>query len=144
MVAASEHGGMSMHHVGCAVASIEKSLDYYRNSLGFSRISKIVDISEQRVRVCFIQTAAETYIELIDSTASNSPIHNLLEKQRNCYHVAYNTNDVKTTVSKLEQDGFRLVSLFASEAFNGTPCAFLYTPDTILIELCTASSFDLL
>lgn len=133
-----------LHHVGCAVPSIEAGLRPYTQAMGFSRISKIVDIASQNVRVCFIETAPRVFVELVQGLGEDSPVGSFLKRRQYYYHVCYSTPNVGETVRQLEANGFQRLSVFASEAFNGSDCAFLLTPELALVELCTDGMFNLL
>lgn len=135
---------MKLHHVGCAVASIEKSLQSYTTGMQFSRVSDIVDVASQQVRVCFVETAPGVYVELVEGLSDDAPVSSFLKRRQCYYHVCYSTPDVRQSVEYLEANGFRLLSIFASEAFSGTDCAFLLNPEMALVELCTAGAFTLL
>ena len=135
---------LCLHHVGCAVSSIEEGLKPYRDALGFSRISEIITVASQNVRVCFVETAPGVFMELVEPTADDSPVAGFLKRRQYFYHVCYSAPDVAATVEQLETRGFRRLSVFDSEAFNGTPCAFLLSPEMALVELCTAEAFTLL
>ena len=136
--------GLCLHHVGCAVASIEEGLKPYRDAMGFSRISDVITVASQSVRVCFVETAPGVFMELVEPTADDSPVTGFLKRRQHFYHVCYSVPDVLATVEELESKGFRRLSTFDSEAFDGTPCAFLLSPEMALVELCTAGSFTLL
>ncbi|MBI1311391.1 hypothetical protein GC176_08800 [bacterium] len=135
---------LRLHHVGCAVASIETGLKPYRDALGFSRISEIITVASQNVRVCFVETAPGVFMELVEPISEDAPVSGFLKRRQYFYHVCYSTPDVVATVEHLETKGFRRLSIFDSEAFNGTPCAFLLSPELALVELCTAGAFTLL
>ena len=134
---------LSMHHVGCAVESIDNALDHY-GVLGFQKVSEIVEIKSQSVHVCFIEVGPKVYIELIQGIGDKSPVSSFLLKRQNYYHVCYCVPEVQSAITTLDYSGFRKLSVFESEAFNGSLCAFLFTPDLVLIELCQEGSFTLL
>ena len=135
---------MQLHHVGCAVASIEKSLLSYTAGLQFTRVSEIVEVASQQVRVCFVETAPGVYIELVEGLSDDAPVSSFLKRRQCYYHVCYSVPDVRRSVEHLESNGFRLLSVFESEAFGGADCAFLLNPEMALVELCTDGSFTLL
>jgi methylmalonyl-CoA epimerase len=135
---------LKLHHVGCAVQSIEAGLRPYTHAMGFSRVSKIVEIASQKVRVCFIETAPGIFVELVQGLGEDSPVGSFLKRRQYYYHVCYSTPDVRETVTNLESSGFQRLSVFTSEAFNGSDCAFLLTPEMALVELCTDGKFSLL
>lgn len=135
---------LKLHHIGCAVASIEEGLRPYTQAMGFSRISKTVEITNQQVRVCFIETAPGVFVELVQGLGEDSPVSSFLKRRQYFYHVCYSTRNVPERVKQLEAKGFRRLSIFASEAFNHTDCAFLLSPELALVELCTDGAFSLL
>ena len=66
-------------HIGIAVESIEKWLDYYKDVLGLEyRGSE--EVAEQKVRVAFLKIG-ESQIELLEPTSDDSPIAKFLEKR---------------------------------------------------------------
>jgi catechol 2,3-dioxygenase-like lactoylglutathione lyase family enzyme len=134
---------LKLHHVGCAVPSIEVGLRPYTQALGFSRVSKIVEVTSQKVRVCFIETAPDVFVELVQGLAEDSPVSSFLKRRQYYYHVCYSTPNVRETIEHLEVNGFRRLSLFTSEAFSNTDCGFLLTPEMALVELCTDGAFSL-
>ena len=135
---------LKLHHVGCAVPSIEEGLKPYTQALGFSRVSPIIEVTSQQVRVCFIETAPGVFIELVQGLGENSPVSSFLKRRQYFYHVCYSTPNVRATVDHLAANGFSRLSVFTSEAFNGTDCAFLLSPEMALVELCTDGAFSLL
>ena len=135
---------LKLHHVGCAVPSIEEGLKPYTQALGFSRVSPIIEVTSQQVRVCFIETAPGVFIELVQGLGENSPVSSFLKRRQYFYHVCYSTPNVRATVEHLAANGFNRLSVFTSEAFNGTDCAFLLSPEMALVELCTEGAFSLL
>ena len=135
---------LKLHHVGCAVPSIEEGLKPYTQALGFSRVSPIIEVTGQQVRVCFIETAPGVFIELVQGLGENSPVSSFLKRRQYFYHVCYSTPNVRATVEHLAANGFNRLSVFTSEAFNGTDCAFLLSPEMALVELCTDGAFSLL
>lgn len=135
---------LSLHHIGCAVASIDAALITYRDAMGFRRVSETVTIASQQVRVCFVETAPGVYMELVEPTGEESPVSGFLQRRQHYYHACYSTENVEREVKRLEGGRFRHLSTFESEAFSGSPCAFLLSPDLALVELCTAGTFTLL
>lgn len=135
---------LKLHHVGCAVTSIEESLRPYTQAMGFLRVSRIVEVASQNVRVCFIETAPGVFVELVQGLGEDSPVGSFLKRRQHYYHVCYSTPNVEETLRQLETHGFHRLSVFKSEAFNGTDCAFLLTPEMALMELCREGTFSLL
>lgn len=135
---------LTLHHIGCAVRSIDEGLRLYTQAMGFSRVSPIVEVATQHVRVCFIETAPGVFVELVQGLSEASPVSGFLKRRQYYYHLCYSTPNVRESVAHLEGKSFRQLSIFASEAFGGSECAFLLTPELALVELCTSGSFTLL
>ncbi|WP_313920653.1 VOC family protein [Tahibacter sp.] len=130
-----------LHHLGCAVACIEDSLRMYTGAMGFSRVSAIYELADLKVRVCFVETAPDVFVELVQATAADSPASAFLTRRQYYYHACYVTPDVRAAVAHLEASGYRLLSLAASEVFAGAEFAFLLTPESALVEICTEGMF---
>ena len=135
---------LRLHHIGCAVTSIEQGLAIYRDGMGFDRISPAVEITSQKVEVCFVEASPDVYLELVAPLSEDSPVGSFLKRRQHYYHICHETPSVPDTIAHLTKQGFRQLSLFDSEAFNGQPCAFLLSPALALVELCTSGSFTLL
>lgn len=126
---------LKMHHIGCITADIEESKKNYTDVLGFRNVSKTFLITDQKVRVCFIETAPGCYIELVEATEENKFFSKLLKSKAPFYHIGYLTEDFDATISCLGNNRFHLINCFNSEAFEGKRCSFLYTPEMHLIEI---------
>ncbi len=124
-----------LHHTGCLVESISESLTLYRNIFGDQKISAPIHVSSQGVKVCFIETAPDVFLELIEPVGDDSVVARLLKKNVRYYHVAYLTNTFDEDIIALIHQDSKHVSTFSSEAFEGKRCAFMYLPDGSLIEL---------
>jgi catechol 2,3-dioxygenase-like lactoylglutathione lyase family enzyme len=128
-------GSLQLHHVGCLTANIEESLDIYVNILGLKKTSDIVTISDQQVRVCFVETAPGVFLELVEPNGENFTLRKLIKSKNAYYHTGYLVKDISTVIGQLQEVGFYLVNRFISEAFDNRECAFLYTREMHLIEL---------
>lgn len=128
---------LQLHHVGCLVEAMEPAIASYKALLGPDiNVSEAITISEQAVAVCFIETAPQVYIELVCPLDPTSRLAKMQTKKGiSFYHLAYQTPDMDATLAQLEASGYRLVTRFQSEAFEGRQCCFVYTPELHLIEL---------
>ena len=128
-------GSLQLHHVGCLTANIEESLDIYVNILGLKKTSDIIAISDQQVRVCFVETAPGVFLELVEPQGENVTLRKLIKSKNSYYHTGYLVKDISAVIEQLQKVGFYLVNRFISEAFGNKECAFLYTREMHLIEL---------
>ncbi|MBL8747138.1 MAG: VOC family protein [Phycisphaerae bacterium] len=130
------------HHVGVAVADIDRALPHYRSILGLKLLHGPYDDPIQRVRVCFLGTGdpADAVIELIapipTEASESAPIHLYLKKELGAYHVCYETPDIERSVADMRAKGCLVVSApVPAVAFDGRRIAWLYLPTRQLIEL---------
>ena len=68
-----------IEHIGVAVKSIEESLPYYENVLGF-KCYAVEEVKDQMVKTAFLKVG-ETKIELLEPTSEESPIAKFLENR---------------------------------------------------------------
>jgi catechol 2,3-dioxygenase-like lactoylglutathione lyase family enzyme len=127
--------GLRFHHIGCLTEDIERSIASYSELFGFNRISRIFNISDQEVKVCFIETSPDTFLELIEPTGVNPTLRKLIKSNNLYYHIGYLTPEIESAIESFIKKDFKLVNTFHSEAFQNRKCAFLYSPDMHLIEL---------
>lgn len=127
---------MQFQHIGCAVDSIEDYLKIYRDTLGFSKVSEIIAVRSQDVQVCFVEIGTNSYMELIEPLSAHSPIEKF--QRQGYYHICFQVEDIGQTIEVLQSQGFLLISVFESEAFNGHRCSFMMNPLGHLIELAEA------
>lgn len=122
------------HHIGCVTENMESSIAIYKQ-MGFQNISEVFFIQSQQVKVCFIETANNFFLELVEVLPSNVSLNKILKSKNPYYHVGYLVEDISASIAQLQNIDFYLVNQFSSEAFQGKQCAFLYSPEMHLIEL---------
>tara|TARA_B110000003_G_C16645474_1_gene531836 strand:+ start:403 stop:642 length:240 start_codon:yes stop_codon:yes gene_type:complete len=72
---------LKFDHIGIATESIEKSVESFM-IFGYKMVSKIIIDLNQDVKVCFMEKDKSPKIELIEPNSKNSPINNMLKKNR--------------------------------------------------------------
>ena len=126
-----------INHIGIAVQSIEASLPFYRDVLGMA-FEGTEEVAEQKVRVAFLGVG-ESRIELLEPTASDSPVAKFLEKNgEGIHHLAYEVDDLEQTLAGLKAQNVRLIDETPRRGAHGTRIAFLHPKATgsVLTELC--------
>lgn len=126
---------LQLHHIGCLVKSIEDSAGVYRKMFGEGKISGIVNVSSQGVKVCFVETAPGVFLELIESLHEESAVARLLKKNVRYYHAAYLSSDFDNDIQSLAAENCAQLNTFVSEAFQGKRCAFFCMPDGVMFEV---------
>lgn len=124
-------------HLGIAVESLEEASRLYRDVLGLA-CGDIEEVPDQKVRVTFFQVG-EVRIELLEPTASDSPIAKFLERKGpGLHHVAYRVADLAATLAALKSAGVRLVDESPQPGAHGMQIAFAHPKSTggLLTEFC--------
>lgn len=127
----------SFHHVGCLVANIDEAIGSYKVLHPGGEVSPVYTIAEQQVKVCFYNICG-TRIEFVEPADPTSRLYKMLQKGGNFYHVGLTITNIRDEIERLENNGYRKINLFRSEAFNNRYCSFLFNEQMHLIELIEA------
>jgi methylmalonyl-CoA/ethylmalonyl-CoA epimerase len=109
-----------LNHIGVATPSIEKSVAYYRDVMGATKIYEPFDLPAQGVKVCFVDTPGEggpngptagTQIELIEPLGEASPIHGFIAKNPagGQHHMCYEVPDIHAAKAWFEGKGAKVL-----------------------------------
>ncbi|HVA00882.1 MAG TPA: methylmalonyl-CoA epimerase [Terriglobia bacterium] len=131
---------MRIHHVGIAVESLEKAVPVFELLLGSSPASQ-GSVEDQKVRVAVFQVG-ESRIELLESTAPDSPVARFIGKRGpGIHHLTLEVEDLQGALDHLESRGIRLVDRQPRPGAGQESVAFLHPSSTagILIELLEAA-----
>ena len=126
-------------HIGIAVESIEAALPFYREVLGLEYEGEEV-VEEQKVKVAFL-VIGESRIELLEPTATDSPVAKFLEKNGpGIHHLAYQVEGLQGRLDALKGQGVRLIDETPRLGAHHTRIAFLHPKASggVLTELCEA------
>jgi methylmalonyl-CoA/ethylmalonyl-CoA epimerase len=130
-------GGISLHHIGHVVASIEDSIERYRLSLGAPAVSEIFEDPIQRARVAFLDlpTQGRVQFELVQPASPDSPVARFLEKGGGLHHLCYEVDDLQEQIQWMKSQRALLIrSPKPAVAFNGRRIAWMRTADALLVE----------
>jgi methylmalonyl-CoA/ethylmalonyl-CoA epimerase len=95
-------------------------------------------VEREGVMTSFFQVG-ESKIELLQATHQDSPIAKYLEKNKQgIHHIAFDVDDIYAEMSRLEKEGFVLLSAEPKPGADGKMIVFLHpkSTDGVLIELC--------
>ncbi len=96
-------------HLGIAVKNLKAASETYRKLLQ-SEPSEMEFVAEQKVNVVKFNIGEST-IELLEGTSADSPISKFIEKRgEGIHHIAYESDDVKTDLQRLDAEGFELIN----------------------------------
>ncbi|KAA0965978.1 methylmalonyl-CoA epimerase [Sporosarcina sp. ANT_H38] len=127
-------------HIGIAVKSIDISLDYYINTLGFTLLA-VEEVDSQKVRVAFID-AGNIKLELLEPLGVDGPIAKFIEKRgEGVHHIAFGVTDIRTRMAELREKGVQLLQEEPKLGAGGAAVAFLHPKSSfgVLYELCDKS-----
>lgn len=124
-------------HLGIAVKDLKAASETYRKLLQ-SEPSEMEYVAEQKVNVIKF-TVGESTIELLEGTSADSPISKFIEKRgEGIHHIAYESDDVKTDLKRLDSEGFELINKEPRIGSDNMQIAFV-NPKSIggvLTEVC--------
>ena len=131
----------NVDHIGIAVKSIDKSIQYYIETLGLKLLA-IEEVVSQGVRVAFID-AGNIKLELLEPLSEDGPIANFLKKRgEGVHHIAFGVTDIRTRMAELEEKGVQLLQDEPKPGAGGAKVAFLHPKSSygVLYELCEKSN----
>lgn len=126
-----------LEHIGIAVRDLEASIKTYELLLNTS-CYKRETVESEGVITAFFKTE-NTKVELLEATNENSPIHKFIQKKgEGIHHMAFEVKDIKTEMSRLSKEGYRLLNKEPKKGADNKQVCFIHPKDTsgVLIELC--------
>lgn len=131
------HNGLTLHHIGCVVDSIENRIESYGLALGSASVSQIFEDPIQRVRVVFLELPAPGFmqLELIQPAAHDSPVTQFLKKGDRLHHLCYEVDDLEEQIQWMKSQHTLLIRRpKPAVAFGGRHIAWMRTADGLLLE----------
>ena len=126
---------IDIDHLGIAVRSIDKALEFYQQQLGFS-VSARETVAHEKVHVAMLP-AGGPRIELLEPSEEDSVIGRFLAKRgEGLHHIAFRVPDLAASVATLKQNGARLLGE-PQRGAGGHLYVFVHPSSTggVLIEL---------
>src|SRR5690349_1680102 len=125
----------NIDHLGIAVKSLASAKQIYEK-LGLS-VSPEEEVKGERVKVVMIPVG-DSRLELLEPTTEDSAIAKFLAKRgEGLHHVSLRVPDLAAAVTKLKQDGVRLVSDEIKIGAGGHRYVFVHPSSAggVLLEL---------
>lgn len=126
-----------VEHVGIAVKSLNSSISLFTKLFGKAPY-KSEKVEREGVTTCFFMMG-ETKIELLEADNNESAIAKFIEKKgEGIHHIAYEVENIKSEMIRLEKEGFILLSQEPQKGADNKLICFLHpkTTNGVLIELC--------
>ena len=131
---------MTVDHIGIAVRSIDRALEFYRDALGVEPAHRNV-VAHEKVEAALLP-AGESRIELLQPTAEDSVIARFLERRgEGMHHLALQVADIEAAAEAIRQSGRRLVTDRVQIGAEGYKYVFVHPSETggVLLELVERS-----
>jgi methylmalonyl-CoA epimerase len=128
---------VQIDHVAIVVKDLEKTIDLYTNTLGFTQIYRET-VADQGVEAVGL-AAGESVIELLRPLDEQSPIARFRgDAETKLHHTAYRVADLEAELARLKAAGVRLIDEHPRKGAHGNLIAFLHPKSTagVLVELC--------
>ncbi|HTS76321.1 MAG TPA: methylmalonyl-CoA epimerase [Bryobacteraceae bacterium] len=105
----SGSNGFRIDHLGIAVRSIDRALEFYRDQLGLG-VALRETVEQEKVNVAMLPLG-EPRFELLEPTESDSTIAKFIEKRgEGLHHVAIRVPDLNAAVERLRAAGAKLLN----------------------------------
>src|SRR5690606_17146879 len=125
-----------IEHIGIAVKNLEESILRYEILLQTSCYKRETVISEH-VETAFFKVG-ESKIELLEAIDNQGAIATFIEKRgEGIHHIAYEVDDIKKEMTRLVEQGFRLLNEVPKKGADDKWVCFVHPKDTfgVLTEL---------
>ena len=127
---------VDIDHIGIAVDDLDAAVEHYRRTLGVepSHRERVEDQGVDEV----LFAIGESFIQLLGALGPDTPVGTFLAKRGpGVHHVAYRVDDVAAALSRLRDEGVRLIDEAPRPGSRGTSIAFVHPKDMggVLVEL---------
>jgi methylmalonyl-CoA epimerase len=123
-------------HVGVAVEQLDEALELYRDSFQLELAHREV-VEEQGVEAVLLDVG-ENHVELLAPLGPDTPVGKFLAKNGpGLHHVAYQVDDIDSTLGALKRAGLRLIDEQPRTGIRGSRVAFMHPRSTagVLTEI---------
>ena len=120
-----------LNHVGVAVPDMAAAIAFWRETMGATQVSEPFDMTEQGVKVCFVDTPnGGTQVELLAPLSASSPVSGFLAKNPlgGQHHLCFEVPDIDAARTEFEAMGKRILGPTRIGA-HGTPIFFVHPKD---------------
>jgi methylmalonyl-CoA epimerase len=131
---------LDIDHVGIAVDDLDASVESYRRTLGVEPAHR-ERVEDQGVEEVLFAVGT-SFIQLVGALGGDTPVGRFLATRGpGVHHVAYRVDSVEDALTRLRNEGVRLVDEVPRRGSRDTLIAFVHPKDMggVLIELVQAS-----
>jgi methylmalonyl-CoA/ethylmalonyl-CoA epimerase len=123
-------------HIGVAVEALEPALELYAGTMELDAVHREV-VAEQGVEAVLLDVG-ENHVELLAPLGPDTPVGKFLAKNGpGLHHVAYQVQDIDSTLGALKEAGLRLIDEQPRTGIRGSRVAFMHPRSTagVLTEI---------
>ena len=127
---------MKIDHIGIATRGLEDGSSFWEQVLGLEAEHEET-VTAQKVRVQMFRLG-ESCLELLEATATDSPIARFLDKKGpGIHHLAVRVDDIRAAMDRVRAGGARLIDEEPRLGAGGCLVAFIHPSSTngVLLEL---------
>ena len=127
---------LRIDHIGMAVKSIKKSLNFWENTLNI-QCQGIEEVVDQKVKTAFLPLD-NCEVELLEGTSSESPVSKFIERRgEGIHHISLEVEDLESALTELKSREVKLIDESPRYGAGGTKIAFIHPSATggVLLEL---------
>lgn len=126
-----------IEHIGIAVRDLEASNALFEKLLGRPPYKSEV-VESEGVATSFFMSGSNK-VELLQALHGESAIAKFIEKKgEGIHHIAFDVDDIIKEISRLKDEGFRVLNETPKKGADNKLIAFLHPKSTngVLVELC--------
>ena len=123
-------------HIGVAVEDLDAGIELYEKSFGME-LGLRETVEEQGVEAALLNVG-DGHVELMAPTGPDTPVGKFLAKNGpGLHHVAYQVDDIDSTLGALKQAGLALIDEQPRAGIRGSRVAFMHPRATagVLTEI---------
>jgi methylmalonyl-CoA/ethylmalonyl-CoA epimerase len=114
-----------IHHLGVAVEDLDEAVSTYERLFG-ARVEHRDRVEEQGVEAASLRLG-EGRVELLASLGEETPVGKFLaDRGPGMHHVAYEVDDIRSTLAELAAGGAELIDEEPREGLFGLQVAFVH------------------
>lgn len=128
---------LSLHHVGHAVADIDRAADTYVRRFGYELCTPVIHDLTQTALVQFLRLKGDNaYLELVAPDGPTSKLTRAVRSGGGLNHLCYSVEDIDAATAELSGSGMIvLCAPVSAVAFSGYRIAWLCGEDPVPVEL---------
>lgn len=126
-----------IEHIGIAVNTLEEGEKLYESLLGVAPYKRET-VASEKVATSFFRQGPNK-IELLAPIGDDGPISKFLAKKGpGIHHIAYAVTDIKAEMSRMEDEGFKLLNAEPKKGADNKWVCFVHPKSAggVLVELC--------